>query len=170
MPLYSTFLPVGSTLRPPRVIVPSWVPRAVHSWTTRSSRVYWVVVAFAALLAIRGAQQGFVAGALALVGLVAGAIVGGRLASALLESGNHSRYAPLIALGGGLLLVVLFQALGLRIGLELRSEVLRIPPLRSLDTAGGFLLGAATGLFLAWAVGVVALQLPGQTSLRREVQ
>ena len=132
--------------------------------------VDWVVVAFAALLAIRGAQQGFVAGALALVGLVAGAIVGGRLASSMLESGSHSRYAPLIALGGGLLLVVLFQALGLRIGLELRSEVLRIPPLRSLDTAGGFLLGAATGLFLAWALGVVALQLPGQTSLRREVQ
>jgi S1-C subfamily serine protease len=132
--------------------------------------VDWVVVAFAALLAIRGAQQGFVAGALALVGLVAGAIVGGRLASSVLESGSHSRYAPLIALGGGLLLIILFQALGLRIGLELRSEVLRIPPLRSLDTAGGFLLGAATGLFLAWAVGVVALQLPGQTSLRREVQ
>jgi len=101
---------------------------------------------------------------------VAGAIVGGRLASSMLESGSHSRYAPLIALGGGLLLIILFQALGLRIGLELRSEVLRIPPLRSLDTAGGFLLGAATGLFLAWAVGVVALQLPGQTSLRREVQ
>src|SRR5206468_18883 len=139
-------------------------PKGLVTW------VDWVVVAFAALLAIRGAQQGFVAGALALVGLVAGAIVGGRLASALLESGNHSRYAPLIALGGGLLLVVLFQALGLRIGLELRSEVLRIPPLRSLDTAGGFLLGAATGLFLAWAIGVVALQLPGQTSLRREVQ
>lgn len=128
------------------------------------------MVAFAALLAIRGAQQGFVAGALALVGLVAGAIVGGRLASSVLASGSHSRYAPLIALGGGLLLIILFQALGLRIGLELRSEVLRIPPLRSLDTAGGFLLGAATGLFLAWAVGVVALQLPGQTSLRREVQ
>ena len=132
--------------------------------------VDWVVGAFAALLAIRGAQQGFVAGALALVGLVAGAIVGGRLASSMLASGSHSRYAPLIALGGGLLLIILFQALGLRIGLELRSEVLRIPPLRSLDTAGGFLLGAATGLFLAWAVGVVALQLPGQTSLRREVQ
>ena len=132
--------------------------------------VDWVVVGFAALLAIRGAQQGFVAGALALVGLVAGAFVGGRLASAVLESGSHSRYAPLIALAAGLLLVVLFQALGLRIGLELRSEVLRIPPLRSLDTAGGFLLGAATGLFLAWAAGVVALQLPGQTALRREVQ
>jgi S1-C subfamily serine protease len=130
----------------------------------------WVVVGFAALLAFRGAQQGFVAGALSLLGFVAGALVGGRLASAVLASGSHSRFAPLIALGGGLLLVVLFQALGLRLGLSLRSEVLRIPPLRSVDTAGGFLLGAATGLFLAWVVGVVALQLPGQTSLRREVQ
>jgi S1-C subfamily serine protease len=130
----------------------------------------WVVLGFAALLAFRGAQQGFVAGALALLGLVAGAVVGGRLASAVLQSGSHSRYAPLIALGGGLLLVVLFQSLGLRIGLTLRGEVLRIPPLRSLDTAGGFLLGAAAGLALAWVLGVVALQLPGQTSLRREVQ
>ena len=130
----------------------------------------WVVLGFAALLAVRGAQQGFVAGALALIGLVVGAIVGGRLASAVLQSGSHSRYAPLIALGGGLLLVVLFQSLGLRIGLTLRSEVLRIPPLRSLDTAAGFLLGAAAGLALAWVLGVVALQLPGQTYLRREAQ
>ena len=132
--------------------------------------VDWVVLGFAVLLAVRGAQQGFVAGALALIGLVVGAIVGGRLASAVLQSGSHSRFAPLIALGGGLLLVVLFQSLGLRIGLTLRSEVLRIPPLRSLDTAGGLLLGAATGLALAWVLGVVALQLPGQTYLRREVQ
>lgn len=130
----------------------------------------WVVVGFAALLAFRGAQQGFVAGALSLIGFVAGALVGGRLGSAVLQSGSHSRYAPLIALGGAILLVVLFQSLGLRIGLELRSEVLRVPQLRSVDTAGGLLLGAATGLFLAWLIGVVALQLPGQSSLRREVQ
>ena len=130
----------------------------------------WVVLGFAALLAFRGAQQGFVAGVVSLLGFVAGAVVGGRLASDVLASGSHSRYAPLIALGGGLLLVVLFQALGLRLGLSLRSEILRIPPLRSLDTAGGLLLGAATGLFLAWVLGVVALQLPGQAYLRREVQ
>ena len=130
----------------------------------------WLVLGFAALLAFRGAQQGFVAGVVSLLGFVAGAVVGGRLASDVLASGSHSRYAPLIALGGGLLLVVLFQALGLRLGLSLRSEILRIPPLRSLDTAGGLLLGAATGLFLAWLLGVVALQLPGQAYLRREVQ
>ena len=53
--------------------------------------VDWVVVIFAGLLAIRGAQRGFVAGALALAGLVAGAVIGGRLASAVLQSGSHSR-------------------------------------------------------------------------------
>ena len=130
----------------------------------------WVVLGFAALLAFRGAQGGFVAGALSLAGLIAGVVVGGRLGSAVLQSGSHSRYAPVIALGGGLLLVVLFQSLGLRIGLSLRTELLRIPPLRSLDTIGGFLLGAASGLLLAWALGVVALQLPGHPNWRREVQ
>jgi S1-C subfamily serine protease len=128
------------------------------------------VLGFAALLAIRGAQEGFIAGALSLVGLVAGAVVGGRLASNVLASGSHSRYAPVIAIGGAILLLVVFQRLGLRIGLTLRRGVFSVPPLRSLDTIAGFLLGAASGLVLAWALGVVALQLPGQTYLRREVQ
>ena len=130
----------------------------------------WVVVVFAALLAARGAQEGFLAGALALVGVVVGAIVGGRLANAVLQSGSHSRYAPLLAIGGALLLVVLFQSLGARIGLTLRAELFKVPSLRSLDTFGGLLLGAAAGLFLAWAFGVVAMQLPGQSSLRQAVQ
>ena len=101
------------------------------------------MLVFAALLALRGAQQGLITGALSLTGLVAGAVVGGRLASTVLASGSHSRYAPLIAIGGALLLLVAFQMLGLKIGLTLRGEVLRVPPLRSADTVGGFLLGAA---------------------------
>jgi S1-C subfamily serine protease len=128
------------------------------------------VLGFAALLAIRGAQGGFIAGALSLAGLVAGAVVGGRLASNVLASGSHSRYAPVIAIAGALLLLIAFQALGLRIGLTLRRSIFSVPPLRSLDTFGGFLLGGASGLVIAWAVGVVALQLPGQTYLRQEVQ
>ncbi|HYX76667.1 MAG TPA: trypsin-like peptidase domain-containing protein, partial [Gaiellaceae bacterium] len=104
------------------------------------------------------------------VGVVAGAIVGGRLANAVLQSGSQSRYAPLLAIGGALLLVVLFQSLGARIGLTLRAELFRVPSLRSADTVGGLLLGASAGLFLAWVFGVVALQLPGQSSLRQAVQ
>jgi uncharacterized membrane protein required for colicin V production len=128
------------------------------------------VLGFAALLAIRGAREGFIAGAFSLAGLVAGAVVGGRLASNVLASGSHSRYAPVIAIGGALVLLVAFQALALRIGLTLRRGVFSVPPLSSIDTVGGFLLGAASGLVLAWVLGVVALQLPGQTYLRQQVQ
>ena len=67
----------------------------------------WVVLVFVLVLAILGAQEGFVAGALSLAGLVAGAFVGGRLASAFLEHGSHSRYAPLIATAGALLFAFL---------------------------------------------------------------
>ena len=45
-----------------------------------------VVLGFAALLAVRGAQQGFVEGVVSLIGFVVGAIVGGRLASDVLAS------------------------------------------------------------------------------------
>src|SRR2546430_37129 len=145
MPLYSTFLPVCSTLTPPRVIVPSWVPRAVHSWTTRSSRMY------------RRRPSKMRSGETEKMPRTAEPICSRPTVTSPVAWVSNAEAS-------------LCLALGLRIGLGLRSEVLRIPPRRSLDTAGGFLLGAATGLFLAWAVGVVALQLPGQTSLRREVQ
>jgi S1-C subfamily serine protease len=128
------------------------------------------VLGFTALLALRGAQEGFVAGALSLAGLVAGAVVGGRLGSNVLASGSHSPYAPVIAIGGAILLLVAFQALGHRIGLTLRQGIFSVPSLRSIDNVGGFLLGAASGLVLAWVLGVVALQFPGQTYLRSEVQ
>lgn len=130
----------------------------------------WVVLGFAALLALLGAQEGFLAGALSLAGLVGGAIAGGRLASAFLAHGSHSRYAPLVAIAGAVLLAFLVQSLGLRLGVFLSRGLFSIPPLRSLDTLGGFLLGGACGLVLAWALGVVALQIPGQVKLRRDVQ
>ena len=39
-----------------------------------------------------------------------------------------------------------------------------------LDSALGIVLGAVTGIALVWVLGAVALNLPGQTDLRREVQ
>lgn len=130
----------------------------------------WAVLAIVVALAILGARQGLVAGALSLAGLVVGAILGGRLAASLLASGNKSPYAPLVAVGGALVLAVVVQALGLAFGLFLRRSFLRARFLWTLDTAGGIALGAAGGLVVAWVLGVVALQWPGQTDLRREVQ
>jgi uncharacterized membrane protein required for colicin V production len=130
----------------------------------------WAVLGLVALCALVGAQEGLVAGALSLAGLVAGAVLGGRLAPTVLQSGSHSPYAPLLALGVAAAVAVIVQTLGLQLGLFLRDSVLRPRPLRLVDTLGGVLLGAAAGLVIAWVLGVVALQLPGQTRLRREVQ
>jgi S1-C subfamily serine protease len=110
-----------------------------------------------------------VAGALSLGGLAAGAYIGARLAPELLDK-DSSPYTPLVALGGALTMAFLFQAGAGIAGGFARGGLLAVPPLRMLDSAGGLLLGAATGLAFVWVVGAVALNLPGQTELRREVQ
>jgi S1-C subfamily serine protease len=45
-----------------------------------------------------------------------------------------------------------------------------IPPLRTLDSLGGLVAGAALGLALVWVAGAVLLLLPGETRLRADVQ
>jgi S1-C subfamily serine protease len=47
---------------------------------------------------------------------------------------------------------------------------LPLPPLRALDSAGGLVLGAVSGLALVWVVGASALLIPGQVELRRAAQ
>src|SRR5581483_3535633 len=64
----------------------------------RLTRIDWVIVAFTVVLATIGWRQGFVAGALALVGFAAGAFAGSRIGPALLPHGNASPYAPLVSL------------------------------------------------------------------------
>jgi uncharacterized membrane protein required for colicin V production len=128
------------------------------------------MLAIVVALAILGARQGLVAGALSLAGLVAGAILGGRLAAALLASGSESPYAPLVAIGGAALMAVVVQTIGLTFGLFLRQSFLRARFLWTLDTFGGLVLGAAGGFVVVWVLGVLALLWPGQTELRREVQ
>src|SRR5205085_12064664 len=71
--------------------------------------------------------------------------------------------------GGAVVLAILLEAIGSLAGSTLRSG-LRLPPLRALDSAGGFVLGAAAGLAVVWVLGAAALLLPGQTSLRRSAQ
>jgi S1-C subfamily serine protease len=116
-----------------------------------------------------GARRGFVATALSAGGVLAGALLGARLAPHLFDEGSNSPYTPLIALLGAAALAVTFEAIGATLGARLRSQ-LRFQPLRGVDSAGGFVLGAAVGLVLVWVLGAVALQLPGQTRLRQEAQ
>ena len=129
----------------------------------------WIAAAVIALAALNGFRRGLVAGALSLAGIVVGAYLGAKLAPQFL-SGTESAYTPLVALGGAVLLAGLLQSVGGMAGTTIRTSLLALPPLRLVDTLGGIMLGAATGIALVWVAGAVALHVPGQVRLREEVQ
>jgi S1-C subfamily serine protease len=121
------------------------------------------------LTALLGFRRGLIASGLSLIGVVTGAIIGGRIAPHLLSGGSRSPYTPLAALVGATVGAALLQSVALMVGSIVRGT-LRFTPLRVLDSAGGLLLGAAAGLALVWVLGAVALLLPGQGGLRDAAQ
>src|SRR2546423_14983221 len=64
------------------------------------SRVDWIALAIAGLGALSGLRRGLVATALSFGGLIAGALVGARVAPHLLHGGGGSPDTPLARLGG----------------------------------------------------------------------
>ena len=129
--------------------------------------VDWLIVGIVVLLALFGYAQGFVAGALALLGFAAGAWLGTRIAPLLLHDGRHSPWAPAFALIGALVAGAVF-ALGLEgVGAKLRAQV-RSPAATAVDGLLGAALTACVGLGIAWVLGALALANGGEA--RREVQ
>jgi S1-C subfamily serine protease len=133
------------------------------------TRLDWIVLGVVAFTALLGLWQGFTISLLSALGVIAGGFLGARLAPHLLPDGAESPYTPLVALAGAAGFAILLEIFGSSIGAAIRR---RLPsgPLRTADSAGGFAFGALAGLALVWILGAVALQLPGQQDLRREVQ
>ena len=129
----------------------------------------WVALGVVLLAALAGLRRGLVLSALSLAGLVVGAYVGSRVAPHLLRGGADSPWTPLAGLVGAIAGAVLLQTLAGIAGSFLRGG-LRLTPLRFLDSLGGLLLGAATGVAVVWVAATAALLAPGQTQLRQEVQ
>jgi len=129
----------------------------------------WLIVAATALFAVNGYLRGFIVGALSLTGFIVGAIVGTRIADALLPSGGASPYAPVFGLLGavtaGAILAVGMDGIGTRL-----RRGLRLPFLGVIDGIAGAALSAAVALGVAWVLGVIVLSLPGTDSLRIDVQ
>jgi len=129
----------------------------------------WVAIVLIALLAAAGASRGLVAGVLSIVGIVCGAVLGAKLAPAILSGGADSPYTPVVALFGAVIFAAVLEGVGSLAGSALRAR-LRFTPLRTLDSFGGLVLGALTAVAIVWVLGAVALQVPGQNELRREAQ
>jgi S1-C subfamily serine protease len=129
----------------------------------------WVIVAFTALMAVYGYAQGFLVGALSLVGFAAGAFIGTRLGPLLIPDGSESPYAPIFGLVGALFAGAVL-ATGLEgLALALRRRV-RAPALDVIDGALGAALTACVALGIAWIGGAVALQSSQDPDVRRAVQ
>ncbi len=128
----------------------------------------WAAVALLALSTLSGYRRGLVAGALSLGGLVAGALIGARIAPSLV--GDGAAGVPFVALGATAAGGMLGRWLGGMVGGWARSSLWVVPPLRWLDSLGGLVLGLGTGLVLCWIVGVVLLNVPGRPDLRRAAQ
>jgi S1-C subfamily serine protease len=133
------------------------------------TRVDWFAFGFVTLTGLIGLRKGLIASALSVAGIVAGAVIGARLAPHVLDEGASSPYTPLVGLAGAAIGAVLLEMLGTVVGGRLRNRLSR-PTLRTVDTAGGLVLGAAAGFAVVWVVGAVALQYPGRTDLRQGAQ
>lgn len=131
--------------------------------------VDWVALGLVLLAALGGAVQGLVWSGLSLAGLLVGAFLGGRLAPFVLAHGASSPYAPVVALFAAVTLAVGFEVVGSIVGGIIRRRE-RAAGLRLVDSTGGVVAGALIGLAAVWVLGAMALQLPGQTELRRAVQ
>jgi S1-C subfamily serine protease len=125
-----------------------------------------VLVVFAALA---GYRKGLIAGALSVAGIVLGAWIGSRIGPEFLKGGQSSPYQPLAALAGAAVGAIVFETLGTLAGSAVRAGG-RMRPLQGVDSAGGLVLGALSGLFVVWVLGAVALFVPGEPGLRLAAQ
>src|SRR5207248_491207 len=72
-------------------------------------------------------------------------------------------------LAGAVVGAILFETVGTIVGSALRGGA-RNQSLRRVDSAGGLLLGAVSGLVVVWVLGAVALFVPGEPGLRRAAE
>ncbi len=130
--------------------------------------VDWVIIAFTALLAIRGYSRGFIVGVLSLGGFIIGAVLGARIGPLVLAKGSQSPYAGLFSLGGALLIGGLlgtcFEGLALR-----ARRFLWIPGLRLFDGVLGAALTACVALGIAWIAGAALQQNASSSELRADL-
>ncbi len=113
----------------------------------------WLLVLLVLAYALSGYWQGFVTGAFATAGLLAGGLLGITLAPLILGDADPSLTVSLAALFIVIVCASLGQAVLQFLGAKIRDRI-TWQPARALDAAGGAALSALAVLLVAWALGV----------------
>ncbi|WP_232681064.1 MarP family serine protease [Nocardioides sp. R-C-SC26] len=113
----------------------------------------WLLVLLVLAYALSGYWQGFITGACATAGLLAGGFFGVWLAPKVLGDASPSLSVSL----GALFIVIVSASIGQAVlqlvGARLRDRI-RWRPIRAVDAVGGALLSSVAVLLVAWALGV----------------
>ena len=133
------------------------------------SGVDLIIIGFALVFGLVGFARGFFVGVLSLAGFVAGAWLGTRFGPLILSEGNRSPYAPLFGLFGAIVAGSILSAGAERIAGGMRASI-RSSALGAVDGLLGAALAVLLALGLAWVVGVIVVQTPNTSDLRRHVQ
>ncbi len=131
--------------------------------------VDYVIIGFAVVFGLVGFARGFLVGVLSLAGFVAGAYIGTRFGPQLLSDGNESPYAPLFGLLGAVIAGTIISAGAESMAGSLRASM-RSSAFGAIDGLLGAGLAVALALGFAWVIGVIVLQTPGVSDVRRTVQ
>ncbi|MEY7973213.1 MarP family serine protease [Saccharomonospora xinjiangensis] len=128
----------------------------------------WVdvlVILLALLAAISGARQGFLVALPAFLGVIAGAVLGIRLAPLLVEVFEHPAARVAVAVGTVVFLVALGETVGVYLGNKLKRRI-SSPRLSGVDNALGAVVQGAVVFVVAWLIALPLTSvaaLPGLT-------
>lgn len=111
-----------------------------------------VLVILALAYAVAGFRQGFLIGALGVVGLLGGGLLGTLLVPLILNRFDPSMTVSLAALGTVIVCAIIGQTVGAAVGEALRSRV-TWRPAHALDATGGAVLSVVAVLVVAWILG-----------------
>jgi S1-C subfamily serine protease len=119
-----------------------------------------IVVVLAAAFAVEGYRQGFVVGALGVIGFLSGATAGAVISPGIAQALTQSRSQRALAAVVVVFLVALAgQLLASLAGAALRSH-LAWRPATVMDAAGGAAISAMSVLLIAWFIGSAMASAP----------
>jgi uncharacterized membrane protein required for colicin V production len=131
----------------------------------------WILVGVTLLVAVSGYVEGFVLGACATLGLLAGAAVGVYGVPKVLDNFSPSVEVSFAALVLVIVLASIGRTVGALLGSKLRNKI-SWKPVKAVDALGGAVLAAASVLVVSWVLGVAVsgARIPDVTSAVRGSQ